>query len=105
MNAATVFGGTALRKDLPRILRIALVVMLVLVMFSHPFLGVHTPQDILVGAAAGLLVMWLVLRLFRWVDAHPQKDWLVVLIGMVLAVAVVAYAALKTYPTDYGTDG
>ena len=45
MNAATVFGGGAVRKDLPGMLRAALGVMVVLVAFSRIYLGVHTPQD------------------------------------------------------------
>ena len=42
MNAATVFGGGAVRKDLPGMLRAALGVMVVLVAFSRIYLGVHT---------------------------------------------------------------
>jgi hypothetical protein len=74
---------------------------MLLVGFSRNYLGVHTPQDVLVGMAAGLLVMWLTLRLLRWVDAHPDKDWVVVCIGIVLGVGVALYAAFKLYPEDY----
>ena len=65
MNAATVFGGGAVRKDLPGMLRAALGVMVVLVAFSRIYLGVHTPQDILVGAVCGTLVMWMTLKLMQ----------------------------------------
>ena len=58
MNAASLFGGAAIRKELPRLLRIVLGVIFGLIAFSRIYLGVHTPQDILVGSAAGLLVMW-----------------------------------------------
>lgn len=59
MNAASVFGGGAVRKDLPILLRVVLGITVVLVAFSRIYLGVHTPQDILVGTVAGTLVMWL----------------------------------------------
>ncbi len=101
MNAATIFGGGTVRKDIPRFLRVTLLILTFLVALSRNYLGVHTPQDVLVGMAAGLLVMWLTLRLLRWVAAHPDKDWLVVCIGMGLAVAVALYAAFKLYPEDY----
>ncbi len=65
MNAATVFGGIVHRKDYPRALRIVLGFAMALVAFSRIYLGVHTPQDVLVGAGIGLLVMWLTLRLMR----------------------------------------
>ena len=73
MNGATVFGGGALRKEQPVILRVVLGVLVALIAFSRIFLGVHTPQDVLVGAGAGLLVMWLTGLLMRWVASHPGK--------------------------------
>ena len=105
MNAATVFGGGVVRKDLPRFLRVVLAVILFLIAFSRIYLGVHTPQDILVGMAAGLAMMWVTVRLMRWVEAHPEKDWIVACAGIVLAVAVAVYAALKSYPEDYDAAG
>lgn len=105
MNAATVFGGGALRRDLPRPLRIALGVIVALVAFSRIYLGVHTPQDVLVGTAAGMLVMALILRLMQWIAAHPEKDVLVVCVGTALGIAIALYARLKGYPEDYDTEG
>ena len=80
MNAATTFGGFTVRRDMPTALRVVTGLMVLLVGFSRPFLGVHTPQDVLVGAAAGMLVMWLVWRMMQWLEAHPEKNRLVVLI-------------------------
>ena len=105
MNASTVFGGGMVRKDMPAALRVILGIILVLVGFSRLYLGVHTPQDVLVGFLAGCLVMWLTVRLMRWVEAHPEKDWMVVCIGLGLAAAVAVYAAVKSYPADYDAAG
>ena len=105
MNAASAYGGVVVRRDVPRALRVILGAVVVLVAFSRCYLGVHTPQDVLVGMAAGMLVMWLTVRLMRWVAEHPQKDLWVAAIGILLAVAVAAYAALKSYPEDYDAAG
>ena len=105
MNAASVFGGAAFRKELPKALRILPVVIMLLVAFSRNFLGVHTPQDTLVGIAAGMLVMGLTSMMMRWLEAHPEKDLMVVFIGLVLAAAVAVYAAVKPYPEDYNAEG
>ena len=105
MNAATVFGGGAVRKDLPKALRVTLGVIVALVAFSRIFLGVHTPQDILVGACAGILVMWGTARLMQWLAVHPEKDLLVAGIGLALGVAIALYAGLKSYPADYNAEG
>ena len=105
MNAATVFGGGAVRKDLPKALRVTLGVIVALVAFSRIFLGVHTPQDILVGACAGILVMWGTARLMQWLAVHHEKDLLVAGIGLALGVAIALYAGLKSYPADYNAEG
>ncbi len=105
MNAASLFGGGAIRKELSKGLRITLGIFVVLIAFSRIFLGVHTPQDILVGAGAGLLVMWLTGKLLAWVDKNPGKDILVACIGIAAAVAIAVFAAVKSYPMDYNEAG
>ncbi len=105
MNAATVYGGGAVRRELPRALRVTLALIVALVAFSRCFLGVHTPQDVLVGVAAGCVVMWATARLMRFLEAHPEKDVLVALIGLALAATVALYAGFKPYPEDYDAAG
>ena len=68
MNAASLFGGGAIRKEFSKALRIVLGVVLVLIAFSRIYLGVHSPQDILVGSVVGVLVMWLTIKLIAWVE-------------------------------------
>ena len=104
-NAATVYGGGAVRKDLPRALRVMLGLLVLLVGFSRNYLGVHTPQDVLVGMAASVLVMYLTVKLMQWVKLHPEKDIPVACIGIVLAIVVARYAAVKSYPTDTDAAG
>ena len=105
MNAASLYGGGAIRKELSKWLRITLGIIVVLIALSRNFLGVHTPQDILVGAGAGLLVMWMTGKLIAWVDKNPGKDIMVAFIGIAAAVAVAVFAAVKSYPTDYNEAG
>ena len=105
MNAATIFGGGAVRRDVPRALRTVLGLLVLLVAFSRNFLGVHTPQDVLVGAAAGTLVMYLTMKLMQWLKNHPEKDLPVVCIGVALAILVAIYAGVKPYPADTDAAG
>ena len=105
MNAASVYGGGAVRKDLPQASRVLLGITVLLVAFSRNYLGVHTPQDVLVGIVAGTLVMFLTVKLMQWVKVHPEKDLLIVCIGVGLAILVAIYAAVKPYPADTDATG
>ena len=105
MNAASVYGGGAVRRDLPRGLRILLGFLVLLVAFSRNYLGVHTPQDVLVGIVAGTLVMFLTVKLMQWIRNHSEKDLLVVCIGVGLGALVAIYAAVKPYPVDLDAAG
>ena len=105
MNAAALYGGGAIRKELGKTLRITLALIVVLSEFSRNYLGVHTPQDILVGMGSGLLVMWLTVKLLAWIQAHPEKDIVVMCAGIGISVAVAGAAALKSYPVDYDAAG
>lgn len=105
MNATSIFGGVTVRKDMPRALRVALGITALLVGFSRNYLGVHTPQDVAVGIVAGMLVMFLTVKLMQWVTVHPEKDLLVVCVGVALAIALAVFAAVKPYPVDYDENG
>ncbi len=105
MNAAALYGGCAIRKELSQMLRIVMGIIVVLIAFSRNYLGVHTPQDTVVGVAAGLLVMWLTVKLMAWVRDHPEKDIQVMGVGIAISVAVAVFAALKSYPVDYDAAG
>ena len=105
MNAASVYGGTAVRKDIPHALRMIMGILVILVAFSRIYLGVHTPQDVLAGAVFGMLTLWLISKMMNWVAAHPDKDMLVFSVGILLAAAVAVYAYVKPYPMDYDQEG
>ena len=105
MNGASLFGGCAIRRELPRVLRIMTGLICVLIALSRNFLGVHTPQDILVGMGTGVLVMWLTWKLLLWIGTHPEKDIRVACIGIAVSLAVAVFAAVKSYPEDYDAAG
>ena len=105
MNAASLYGGLAVRRDIRRGLRVLLWTILCLVAISRNFLGVHTPQDILVGVIVGVLVMFLTERLLAWLESNPDKDVLVAVIGVAIAIVAAIYAAVKPYPMDYDANG
>ena len=69
--------------------------------FSRNYLGVHTPQDVLVGLAESCLVIFLTYKTFGYLDAHPEKEKWFLLAGFVLGWLMLFYVTHKSYPMDY----
>lgn len=76
------------------------IIMIILTMFSRNYVGVHTPQDVVVGLAVGIASSYLIIELFNYIDGHPYLDWLIVLIAVLLSAGLLAYIMLKNYPID-----
>ena len=59
-------------------------------MFAGNYLGVHTPQDVLVGCVASLVLMAAIVPLYRRMQAGNAKQDNIILLAGVLMVAVYA---------------
>lgn len=104
-NATAVFGGPALRRELARPLRIGLWSVVFFIGLSRNWVGVHTPQDVLVALVVGIALMLLAARICAWLEEHPDKDVVVSAAIAILSIALIVYAATKSYPMDYDAAG
>lgn len=80
-------------------------VMILLTMFSRIYVGVHTPQDVVVGALIGVVAAIIIDKIIDYIDANPNCDFIVVIIATVSVIALLAFIYLKKYPMDYDTNG
>lgn len=105
MTATPIYGGLAVSawKKL-RWISVLCIICLVLTAFSRNYLGVHTPQDVLVGLAIGTAVLFGMSALFKFLTAHPEKENLILGIGAAFCIAALVYITLKPYPMDYVND-
>ena len=102
MWSSPVYGGLAvLTKKRAPMFACLCVILLLLTAFSRNYLGVHTPQDVVVGVTLGLCAVWLSSKIL----AHPDKENMIMVIGLVLCVADLLYIMYKPYPVDYKADG
>ena len=102
MTAGPIYGGLALcawKKW--KWASILFLLLLALTAFSRNYLGVHTPQDVLVGLLLSALMLYLTRLVFRAVDADPSRERWFLLGGFLFGWAVIAYITFKSYPMDY----
>lgn len=101
--AATMYGSTAYicYKDKKKILAGILIFAAMLTGFSRNFLGVHTPQDVVVGLAEGVIMIFVMAKIYDHLDEHPEDMGKYVAIGILLAILAQIYIMVKPYPMTY----
>ncbi len=80
-------------------------VMVLLTMFSRLYLGVHTPQDVLVGLLIGAVSVTITTLLFHLVGKKKNADIIIYACAALLVVGLLIYISLKEYPLDYDEFG
>ena len=82
-----------------------LFVLVFMTMFSRNYLGVHTPQDVLVGLISTAVMMYLTGWLELWSEKDKKRDLMILVAGLLICIAAVLYYEYKPYPLDYLPDG
>lgn len=101
--AATVTYGTAFvwQKDRRRWLAVLCAVLIALTAFSRNFLGVHTPQDVIVGFCESVIIILAVGAASKKVEGNEKLLDILTLAGFIAVIMTLAYILLKSYPMDY----
>ncbi len=100
VTAASNYGTVIQRFKNNKPLCVLMVIMIVLTMFSRNYIGVHTPQDVLVGAVLGLVIVFAGAKFWEWIEKDPKRDFIIPCIGIVLSVLFLVYISVKSYPQD-----
>lgn len=100
MMVTPIYGGLAIITK-NKILKFFWVALILITMFSRNYLGVHTPQDVVVGFVLGLLAIYIAKWIFNYIDRNPGKDGLVMLVCAIAGILTLVYITYKPYPMDY----
>ncbi|MBR3671939.1 MAG: phosphatase PAP2 family protein [Spirochaetia bacterium] len=84
-----------------RWLAVLCAVALALTLFSRNFLGVHTPQDVIVGFSEAVFIIFLAGKIQKAVEGKDKLCDILTLASFFLVAAIIAYIKLKPYPMDY----
>ncbi len=105
-TATTIYGDVFVwQKDRRKWLAVCCAVLILLTGFSRNFLGVHTPQDVLVAFIESVFVIYVVSRVSKRVEGNEKLLDILTVVGVVAVIAALAYIQLKHYPLDYTSDG
>lgn len=96
-NAVAGYGGLAREKRL-RVFSWALWALAALIGFSRLYLGVHTPQDVLVSFVIGAALVFAIGRATDYLYKNPKSDIYFALTGAAAALALTVYVLIKPYP-------
>ncbi len=78
-----------------------LIALLLITGFSRNYLGVHTPQDVVVAMLESLVILYAMDKIFRSVENDPKKENILLLFEFLFAVAFLVYITYKPYPMQY----
>ena len=89
-TAVSVYGGMAKSFD-NKFFKTLMIILVLLIAFSRNYIGVHTLQDVVVAFVLGLVLLFFIDKMMKWVEGGKNRD-LIVLAGVILsAVALLVY--------------
>ena len=104
-NASAYLGALAWQNRKRSFVFFGLTALILLVGFSRNYLGVHTPQDVIVGFACGVLSIVLSWNVLKWEQGGKNRDVLILIASIFVIALYLTYITCKSYPLDYDSEG
>ncbi len=102
MSATSTYGSViSMQRKKRKGLAVFCGIMIALTGFSRNYLGVHTPQDVIVGFTEAVIVILAVGAAQRKIDGDERKLDILTFVGVFAVVGSLIYIMRKPYPMDY----
>lgn len=101
MMAGPVYGGLAVYTRKIKWLCGLFVLAILVTMFSRNYLGVHTPQDVVVGLILSVVALYIAHWIMSFLERNPEKENIMLFVLFVIGIASLVYVNVKPYPMDY----
>lgn len=103
--AVSCWGTIGLwNKDNKRLL-IILILLCLSVAFSRNYLGVHTPQDVIIGLLSSLCILFILNYIFNQYIKEKHGYLLITASITLISLIIAVYCYLKSYPVDFDQAG
>ncbi|MCR5291138.1 MAG: phosphatase PAP2 family protein [Treponema sp.] len=84
-----------------RWLSVLCMICILLIGFSRNFLGVHTPQDVIVGFSISIIAIFVAGKLQLLVEGNEKLADILTFCGIAFVIVSLIYVRVKPYPLDY----
>ena len=100
-EVVTGFGSIAKSFWENKVLRYLCFIIIFFVMLSRNYLGVHTPQDVIVSFLIGVCLIFANEKLLKWVDDGKNRDFILISVVTISCILLTLYVTYKSYPIHY----
>ncbi len=100
-EVVTGFGSIAKSFWENKVLRYLCFIIIFFVMLSRNYLGVHTPQDVIVSFLIGVCLIFANEKLLKWVDDGKNRDYILISVVTISCILLTLYVTYKSYPIHY----
>lgn len=99
--STSIWGAFAIYYKKNKLLLTNLILIILLVAFSRNYLGVHTPQDVIVALICAVIVLIFAFKAFNWCDKGKNRDIFISIFSILFGLSVLIFVYFKNYPMDY----
>ena len=94
-GAMALWGSIAFKWWYNKIIRYLMITIIFLVAFSRNYIGVHTPQDVIVSIIAGIFIILGADAVLKYIDQKSGRDIIFYLIMLILTAILCIYLQIK----------
>ncbi len=104
-EGTALWGSIAVSWWNNKFIRYMACTLVFLILFSRNYLGVHTPQDVIVSLLIGICLLIGIKKLFEWTEQQKGREYIMLGCITLLCILYCVYIAVKPYPDDCDADG
>lgn len=100
INATFSYGLLGFHYRKQKIISYCFYVIMILVMFSKIYQGLHTPQEVIGGFLLAVLIIFLVSKLIPWIEGSSKRDFIALICTILIFIPCMLYFQLKINQLD-----